>query len=62
MDTHEPEKIIFEYTDAQALEDGFLDAVNWGFVNRVTRAVFDHFCAPHGELARGRDSVRYRPA
>src|SRR6266567_1995187 len=53
MDTQEPENVIFEYTDAQALEDGFLDAVNWGFVNRVTRAVFDHFARPMANLPEG---------
>ena len=39
----EPEKIIFEYTDAQALEDGVLVEISCGAVNRVTRAVFYHF-------------------
>jgi len=46
----ESEEIIFEYTDAQALEDGVLAAVNWGFVNRVTRAVFEHFARPMANL------------
>lgn len=36
--------IIIEYTDQQALEDGVLVAIpGEGGVNRVTRAVFDHF-------------------
>jgi hypothetical protein len=44
----EPENIIFEYTDAQAIEDGVLVEVRCGAVNRVTRAVFDHFARPMG--------------
>ena len=37
-------EVISVYTDAQALEDGVLVAVPGpGGVNRVTRAVFDHF-------------------
>ncbi len=40
---------ISVYTDAQALEDGFLVALpGEGDVNRVTRAVFDHFATPIG--------------
>jgi hypothetical protein len=39
----EPENIISSYTDAQALEDGVLVAWDSLPVNRVTRAVFDHF-------------------
>src|SRR5512146_272195 len=47
MDTQEPEgDVIYSYTDAQAVEDGFLVAIRHGPVNRVTRAVFDHFTAP----------------
>jgi hypothetical protein len=42
----ESEKIIFEYTDAQAVEDGVLVEVSCGAVNRVTYAVFDHFARP----------------
>src|SRR6266852_628311 len=42
----EPEKIIFEYTDAQALEDGVLVEVSCGAVNRATCAVFYHFARP----------------
>ena len=44
----EPENIIFSYTDAQALEDGVLVEVDDLQVNRVTRAVFDHFTRPMG--------------
>ena len=40
---------ISVYTDAQALDDGFLVAVpGEGSVNRATRAVFDHFASPIG--------------
>lgn len=45
---------IYAYTDAQALEDGVLVAISGeGNVNRVTRAVFDHFAKSAGatELA-----------
>jgi hypothetical protein len=42
----EPENIIVSYTDAQALEDGVLVEVDDLQVNRVTRAVFDHFTRP----------------
>ena len=41
--TQEPENIISRYTDAEALEDGVLVAMDALPVNRVTRAVFDHF-------------------
>ena len=44
----EPEDIIDSYTDAQALEDGVLVAWDTLPVNRVTRAVFDHFTHPMG--------------
>ena len=44
----EPENIIDSYTDAQALEDGVLVAMDALPVNRVTRAVFDHFTHPMG--------------
>lgn len=37
---------ISVYTDEQALEDGVLVAVTEQDVNRVTRAVFDHFAKP----------------
>jgi hypothetical protein len=41
--------VISEYTDQQALEDGVLVSVSGeGKVNRVTRAVFDHFTKPMG--------------
>src|SRR5437899_11239254 len=37
-------EVISEYTDGQAIEDGVLVAVPGpGGVNRVTRAVVDHF-------------------
>jgi hypothetical protein len=44
----EPQNVIASYTDAEALEDGVL--VEWDDlqVNRVTRAVFDHFTQPMG--------------
>jgi hypothetical protein len=45
---------ISVYSDAQALDDGVLVALpGEGRVNRVTRAVFDHFATPTGEPARG---------
>src|SRR5712691_730820 len=44
----EPENIIASYTDAEALEDGVLVAMDALPVNRVTRAVFDHFTRPMG--------------
>ena len=44
----EPENIISSYTDAQAVEDGVLVDVRRGLVNRVTRAVFDHFTEEMG--------------
>ena len=41
--------VIVEYTDQQAVEDGVLVPVNGaGGINRVTRAVFDHFAKPIG--------------
>src|SRR5436190_2092038 len=39
----EQPEIIYAYTDEQAVEDGVLVPVSEGKVNRVTRAVFDHF-------------------
>jgi hypothetical protein len=45
----EAENVIFSYTDAQALEDGVLIEVSCA-VNRVTRAVFDHFARPMGNV------------
>ena len=45
MDKQEPENVIYAYTDVQACDDGFLVAIRHGPVNRVTRAVFDHFTA-----------------
>jgi len=45
----EPEDIIISsYTDAQAVEDGVLVAMDSLTVNRVTRAVFDHFTRAMG--------------
>jgi hypothetical protein len=41
--TQEPQNVIASYTDAEAVEDGFLVAMDALPVNRVTRAVFDHF-------------------
>src|SRR5580704_2693822 len=39
--------VIAEYNDQQALDDGILVSVpGEGKVNRVTRAVFDHFAKP----------------
>lgn len=40
--------IIASYTDEEALEDGVLVAMDALPVNRVTRAVFDHFARPMG--------------
>jgi hypothetical protein len=46
--------VIVEYTDKQALEDGVLVSVpGEGRVNRVTRAVFDHFAKPMGSTPLG---------
>jgi hypothetical protein len=44
----EPQNVISSYTDAEAVEDGFLVAWDDLQVNRVTRAVFDHFTRPMG--------------
>ena len=45
---------ISVYTDAQAVEDGVLVPVTGdGLVNRVTRAVFDHFVTPIGDARHG---------
>ena len=45
----EQRNIIITYTDRQAVEDGVLVAFpGEGGVNRVTRAVFDHFTQPMG--------------
>jgi hypothetical protein len=49
----EQPSVIVEYTDKQALEDGVLVSVpGEGKVNRVTRAVFDHFTKPLGSTPR----------
>jgi hypothetical protein len=46
---HKHPLVIVEYTDKGALEDGVLVSVpGEGKVNRVTRAVFDHFTKPMG--------------
>ena len=58
----ESEEIISEYTDAQAREDGVLVEVSCGAVNRVTRAVFDHFARPMGiEPASGLMQYDFTP-
>ncbi len=43
-----PENVIFSYTDEEALADGVLVGVYAPPVNRVTRAVFDHFVKDMG--------------
>ena len=45
-------EVISEYTDRQAVEDGVLVRVDGvGGVNRVTKAVFDHFAKRLGSSA-----------
>jgi hypothetical protein len=44
----ELQNVISSYTDAEAVEDGVLVAWDDLQVNRVTRAVFDHFTHPMG--------------
>src|SRR6266571_1205951 len=41
-------EIIAAYTDEQAVADGVLVQISEGKVNRVTRAVFDHFTEAMG--------------
>jgi hypothetical protein len=42
-------EVVSSYTDAEAVEDGFLVALSGpGNLNRVTRAVFDHFAESMG--------------
>ena len=42
-------EVISSYTDCEAVEDGFLVALTGpGGINRVTRAVFDHFTQSMG--------------
>ena len=42
-------EVISTYTDQQAIEDGVLVAIPGDSgVNRITRAVFDHFAEPMG--------------
>lgn len=56
------ENVIFSYTDREAVEDGVL--VPWDGshnVNRITRAVFDHF-APAANDGRATDLERLRAA
>lgn len=60
--------VTVEYSDKQALEDGVLVSVpREGKVNRVTRAVFDHFTKPMGgapetgvvtDITRLQDAIR----
>ena len=45
---HEFGNVISAYTDADALADGVLVQISAAPVNRVTRAVFDHFASPLG--------------
>lgn len=57
-----PWDVIFSYTDREAVEDGVL--VPWNGpqnVNRITRAVFDHF-APAQSDDRDPDLSRLRAA
>jgi hypothetical protein len=50
---HNDPNVIVEYSDKQALEDGVLVSVPGdGKVNRVTRAVFDHFTSSLGSTPR----------
>ena len=49
----ESANIIYEYTDAQAIEDGVLVEVSCGAVNRVTHAVFAHYARPMETLPEG---------
>src|SRR6266478_1663352 len=44
----ELQNVISSYTDAEAVEDGVLVAWDDLQVNRLTRAVFDHFTHPMG--------------
>lgn len=48
---HESDDVIFAYTDAEALADGVLVQIDAAPVNRVTRAVFDHFTSLLGSSA-----------
>jgi hypothetical protein len=57
----ESEEIIYEYTDAQALEDGMLDEVHCGAVNRVTHAVFAHYARPMEKLPEGEETFDIAP-
>ena len=57
----ESEEIISEYTDAQALEDGMLDEVHCGAVNRVTHAVFAHYARLMERLPEGEERFDIAP-
>jgi len=57
----ESEKIIIEYTDAQAIEDGVLVEVSCGPVNRVTNAVFIHYARPIEKLPEGEERFDIAP-
>jgi hypothetical protein len=57
----ESENIIYEYTDAQALDDGVLVAVSCGGVNRVTYAVFVHYARPMENLPGGEERFDLTP-
>jgi hypothetical protein len=57
-------EVISTYTDREAVEDGFLVAIAGpGRVNRVTRAVFDHFTEEMGpgvtNITPLTDAIRY---
>jgi hypothetical protein len=57
-------EVISSYTDREAVEDGFLAAIAGpGGVNRVTRAVFDHFTEVMGagvtNITPLRDAIRH---
>jgi len=43
--------IAWRYSDSRRLEDGCFFRSRRGKVNRVTRAVFDHFTKTHGKLS-----------
>src|SRR5882724_9949176 len=57
----ESEKIIFEYTDAQAIEDGVLVEVSWGAVNRVTHAMFSDYARLMENLPEGEERYDITP-
>ena len=54
--------VIYSYTDRQAVEDGVLVPVDGeGQVNRVTRAVFDHFTESMGSSAHTGPVINITP-